>query len=413
MKERLGNAFPDFLRSYSYPPCRGLRVNTLKISADEFAALSPYPLGERIPWERDGFYIGEEKFGSDPLHSAGLYYLQEPSAMLAAAGKGERVLDLCAAPGGKTTQLAAHMKGSGVLISNEVDFARAKILSQNTERMGVRNGAVTSASPERLLGLFPAFFDYILVDAPCSGEGMFKKEPNAAAEWSPEKVLGCAARQRSILDCADGMLAVGGTLVYSTCTFAEEEDEGQIENFLARHPRYVLESEEKLYPHERRGEGHYCARLVKREGEFCPARPYPVRRSSHANDAFYGFAEETLGTIPTGEITTLPDGRMYLVPAGMPDCSGARLLRLGVELGEWDGKRFKPAHALAMACGAGAKRSVRLGRAEAERYLRGEMVGTDEGDGWCVVCVGEFPLGFGKCVDGTIKNHYPKGLRNR
>ncbi len=414
MQERLGSDFPAFLSSYALPPAKGLRVNTLKLSAVEFRKISPFPL-EPVPWEENGFYYTGEKAGGDLLHFAGLYYLQEPSAMSAvAAAKGfpvRRALDLCAAPGGKTTQLAAEMGGEGILIANEIDGARAKILSQNVERMGIRNCAVVSASPDRLAQLFPSYFDLILADAPCSGEGMFKKEPNAIPEWSEENVARCAARQREILDCAAGMLSAGGILLYSTCTFAEEEDEEQIARFLERHTEFALEREEKLYPHRVRGEGHFCAVLRKTEGDTQPKRHFPIRRSRAAEEAYRAFAEDFFREPPRGSVTTLEDGRMYLVPDEMPDCSSVRVLRLGVELGEFDGKRFKPAHALAMAFGREAVRKAKLSREEAERYLRGETVSCDLPDGWCAVCAGEFPLGLGKTVSGQIKNHLPKGLR--
>ena len=268
MKERLGKDFPAFLASYEEAPYKGLRVNTLKISPAEFSRRAPFPLGGEVA---DGcFYLEEEKPGADPYHFAGLYYLQEPSAMTVAPFadpcKKERVLDLCAAPGGKTTQIAAKMRGEGILIANEIDPARAKILSQNVERMGIANCAVTSAAPEKLAEKFPAYFDTVLVDAPCSGEGMFKKEPNAIPEWSEQNVARCALRQRTILDEAAKMLCAGGRLIYSTCTFAEEEDEWQIGDFLRRHPAFSLLCEKKLYPHEFRGEGHFCAVLEKNSG---------------------------------------------------------------------------------------------------------------------------------------------------
>ncbi len=340
----------------------------------------------------------------------------------------KRVLDLCAAPGGKTTHIAAQMGGEGILIANEINFSRAKILSQNVERMGIANCAVTSALPESLSALFPAFFDLVLVDAPCSGEGMFKKEPNAIPEWSEANVAMCAARQKDILDRAAEMTAGGGRLVYSTCTFAEEEDEWQIGSFLERHPEFTLVGQEKLYPHIVRGEGHFCAVLEKEELTSCPppasgggvgegVRPrsavkqFRVCKNNSAEQAFRRFAEDFFGEPPSGTLHTLGDGRMYLVPEGMPDLAGVSLLRLGVELGEWDGKLFKPAHALAMAFGARAKRKLSLSREESERYLRGEPLQTPLANGWCVVCVEEFPLGLGKCVNGTLKNHLPKGLR--
>ncbi len=415
MKERLGSDFPAFLASYEVPPQRGLRVNTLKISAEEFCRRAPFPLGGRVPWAEDGFYPEEEKPGADPYHFAGLYYLQEPSAMavgeLSADCSKMRVLDLCAAPGGKTTQLASRMKGEGVLIANEVNYARAKILSQNVERMGIANCAVISAAPDSLAALFPFYFDLVLVDAPCSGEGMFKKEPNAIPEWSEENVLMCAARQREILDCAAEMVSAGGHIVYSTCTFAEEEDEWQVEDFLKRHREFALVKEEKLYPHLVRGEGHFCAVLKKKEGETRRTRPFPIVRNAQAERAFHAFGEDFFLEPLKGTLHTLADGRMYLVPAGMPNLAGVSILRLGVELGEWDGKIFKPAHALAMAFGTGAKRKLSLTRAESERYLRGETLQAELAEGWCVVCVEEFPLGLGKCVGGTVKNHLPKGLR--
>lgn len=416
MKERLGEEFPAFLRAYERPPYKGLRVNTLKIGVGEFCDIAPFPLGEQLlDWDICGFCHAEEKAGADVLHFAGLYYCQEPSAM-AVGGytdgcKKERVLDLCAAPGGKTTQIAAQMEGDGILISNEIDYSRAKALSQNVERMGIRNCAVTSASPAQLAEAFPAYFDLIVTDAPCSGEGMFKKEPSALRHWSIQNVKLCAARQREILDCAAKMLAGGGRLVYSTCTFSREEDEGQIAEFLARHPEFGLEEQQLLLPHAVKGEGHFVALLKKSGEERGNCKPYAVRRSAQANQAFLRFARETLTKIPCGEITTLSDGRMYLVPEGLPALN-VRVLRLGVELGEYDGKHFKPAHALAMALRREEiARYVPLSRAEAERYLKGETLPIDSSDGWYAVGVGEYPLGWGKAVGGTLKNHYPKGLR--
>lgn len=415
MQERLGSEFPAFLASYETAPQKGLRVNTLKISPAEFSRRVPFALGGRVPWSGNGYYISEEKPGADPYHFAGLYYLQEPSAMAAVAmAKGcstARVLDLCAAPGGKTTQLAAQMAGRGVLIANEVNFARAKILLQNVERMGITNCAVVSASPDSLAARFPAYFNLILVDAPCSGEGMFKKESNAIPEWSEENVIRCAARQREILDRAAEMTAAGGHILYSTCTFAEEEDEWQVEDFLKRHSDFVLVRREKLYPHLVRGEGHFCALLEKRDDETRRLRPFPILRNAQAERAFRGFEEKFFQTPLNGMLHTLGDGRMFLVPVGMPDLTGLSILRLGVELGAWDGKIFKPAHALAMALGASAKRKISLSREESERYLRGEPLQTELAEGWCAVCVEGFPLGLGKCVGGTVKNHLPKGLR--
>ena len=415
MQERLGKEYPAFLSSYEKPPCKGLRVNTLKISVEDFLEHAPFPLGEQIDWEYRGFYHTQEKAGAYLEHFAGLYYLQEPSAMsvgeLTEACKKERVLDLCAAPGGKTTLVAAQMEGEGILIANEIDKGRAKILSQNIERMGIKNCAVISTTPQKLAGQFPSYFDLILVDAPCSGEGMFKKEPNAIPEWSEENVARCAERQRDILDEAAKMLGAGGAIVYSTCTFSEEEDEWQVRAFLERHPEFKLEEEEKYYPHEVKGEGHYCARLTKTEGEVRTLKPYPVRRDSAANKAFDAFAKEFFSEAPKGEITTLPDGRMYLLPPGMPAID-AYVLRLGVELGEFDGKLFKPAHALTMSLSRHqVKRFIELTRDECERYLSGETIPYNTENGWCVVGYRDYPLGLCKAVNGILKNNLPKGLR--
>ena len=415
MKERLGTEFPAFLASYERAPFRGLRVNTLKISASQLKAILPFALQAGVPWEENGFYVTEEKPGALAEHFAGLFYGQEPSAMcaaaLAAGLKCERVLDLCAAPGGKTTQLAAQMGGEGILIANEIDGGRAKILSQNIERTGVKNCAVTNAAPAQLAARFFEYFDLVLVDAPCSGEGMFKKEPEALAHWNPGNVALCAARQREILEEAAPMVACGGRLIYSTCTFAEEEDEWQVEAFLCAHPEFILKESKKLYPHRSGGEGHFAALFEKKEGGRGRAKPYPVHRNAQANGAYAAFAEEFFIRPPAGELTTLSDGRMYRVPPGMP-ALGVRTLRLGVETGEFDGRVFKPAHALAMSVKREeVRRFVSLTREEAERYLRGETVLSDCSNGWCVVGFGDYPLGLGKIVNGTVKNHYPKGLR--
>ena len=309
------------------------------------------------------------------------------AAPLLDARPEERVLDLCAAPGGKTTQLAAAMGGGGVLIANEYVYDRARILSQNVERLGVKNCAVVSADPAALARRFPAYFDKILVDAPCSGEGMFRKDENAIAEWSEENVSRCAVRQAAILDEAAAMLRGGGRLVYSTCTFERAENEGQIEAFLARHAEFTLIGEEMLFPHEVRGEGHFAALLEKSGAER--VRP------------------------PAGRLTTLDDGRMYLLPEAMPALP-VRTLRVGIELGAFDGRRFTPAHALAMAVTKGeCARFLPLSEGETEKYLRGETFPTDAENGWCVVGYGDYPLGLGKIAGGILKNHYPKGLRRQ
>ena len=296
MRRLLGEEYEDFRAAYEQPEAQALRVNTGKLSKEAFLSLAPFSL-ERVPWTRNGFYYGkEDRPGRHVYHEAGLYYMQEPSAMavgeLAGARPGERVLDLCAAPGGKTTHLASDMKSVGLLVSNEIHPARAKILAQNVERMGIAHAVVTNETPDRLAERFPAFFHRIVVDAPCSGEGMFRKDPEACEQWSPDNVKHCAERQQGILEAAARMLLPGGTLVYSTCTFAPEENEGTIGAFLELHPDFHLVRKApfdgwfapghpewvehalqstvetyRLWPHKLRGEGHFAAVLV-RDGTY-------------------------------------------------------------------------------------------------------------------------------------------------
>ena len=383
MRSMLGDDFPAFCNSYAKDIHPSLRVNTLKLSAEELREIAPF-VGSKIPWQRNGFYYaadGETRPGKHPLHEAGAYYIQEASAMLPASlcppKPRERVLDLCAAPGGKATQLAAALCGEGLLVANEIHPTRAGILSQNIERMGVRNCIVTNATPAELAAKFPAFFDKIVVDAPCSGEGMFRKEADAVTMWSPENVALCAARQAEILEEAAKMLRAGGYLVYSTCTFAPDENEGAVMNFLSRHPEFevvssaeaaVIESREKelldggrpeweeeygqfpahiseqvqdtyrVFPHHCDGEGHFAALLYKREGGDAVAysmksekkksrkpekasggkgKPAPV---SVAVNLFEEFCREVMGGVPAWAENTVPclfGDKLYLVPKAL------------------------------------------------------------------------------------------------
>ena len=413
MQKRLGERFPAFLHAMEDPPCKGVRANPLKLTAAQLSQI--LPVGDGVPWEENGFYCDLEKVGSLPAHHAGLFYSQEPSAMCAApllgAQAGERVLDLCAAPGGKTTQLAGAMGGEGVLVANEYVYDRARILSQNVERLGVANCAVISTDTASLAARLPAYFDKVLVDAPCSGEGMFRKDANAVAEWSEENVAHCIARQSAILDDAAALLAGGGTLVYSTCTFEYGENEGQIRAFLARHPEFTLVEEHLLLPHEVRGEGHYAAKLVKEEGARHDAPAFPQTRDRAAERAWQLFAADFFLAPPSSNVTTLSDGRMYLLPAGLPALSG-RVLRAGIELGRFDGKRFTPAHALAMSARAeNVRRTAPIDDEACAHWLRGETLASSMPEGWGVATWRGYPVGLAKSVGGTLKNHYPKGLR--
>ena len=270
--ERMKKQLPDeeweaFFSVYGQSAYKGVRANTLKVSPQTLSKI--FPVGNPVPWEENGFYYDGDKVGAHPYHAAGLIYSQEPSAMCAApllrVQKGEKVLDLCSAPGGKGTRLAADLQGDGWIVLNEPIPSRAKILLQNVERMGIVNAIVTCEYPDKLAKKFSACFDKIMVDAPCSGEGMFRKNAEEAlSEWSEENVSLCAERQSGILACATEMLSAGGRLAYSTCTFSYEEDEGQTEAYLKKYPQMELIRQEKLYPHKVKGEGHFAALFEKK-----------------------------------------------------------------------------------------------------------------------------------------------------
>ncbi len=476
MQNMLGEEYPAFLESLSGKRYRALRLNPLKTRIQEGKEKLPFALSP-VPWTKNGFYYEEEEQpGKHPYHEAGLYYIQEPSAMapvpclmeerasvaaiperqeehVSAAAIPERqeepatpgrVLDLCAAPGGKSTQIAEYMRGRGMLITNEIHPQRAKILSENIERMGISNAIVLNETPESLSKRFIAFFDRILVDAPCSGEGMFRKNDNAGEEWSEENVALCAERQDGILDCAATMLKPGGRLVYSTCTFATAEDEGSVSRFLETHPDFCLEKEERLMPHKIKGEGHFLAVLHREGGQLSSAATAGTEKSLTLKDCreFLDFAKEAL-TIPAEELTAgkilLRFGeQLYLAPAETPSLRGLKVLRPGLHLGTVKKNRFEPSHALALflkkeqavhavnlACDGTAVRKYLEGQTltigegcdveMADIMTRGSMA-AEQADvsllkGWCLVCVDGYSLGWGKAAGAVLKNHYPKGLR--
>ena len=407
MKGELGGEYGTFLQSYDRPALKAVRANALKITPEEFEKISPVPLDGKVPWEESGFYARGESLGKTVLHAAGLYYVQEPSAMCAVpeleVKRGERILDLCAAPGGKSTQIAQYMQGEGVLVANEIDFKRYGILKSNIERCGVKNAAVTCQSPENLADYYQNYFDRILVDAPCSGEGMFKKEDAAVREWSLKNVQACAARQAKILESAHKMLAGGGRLVYSTCTFAPDEDERQIENFLSIHPEYELIKTKKLLPHKVKGEGHFCAVLEKPSGERAEDFRLKAVKASDKKE----FEDFKKGVIRAEfkNIVRIGDGVYSLVDDFPAE------LKAGVKLGEVKNGRFEPAHALAMCLNKEEVNGVEVDEAVAIKYLRGLTFDCAEENGWRVVTYKGYPLGWCKVVNGVAKNHLPKGLR--
>ncbi|MBS4202111.1 RsmB/NOP family class I SAM-dependent RNA methyltransferase [Bacillus sp. FJAT-49732] len=442
MKDLLKDEYEDFYKSYQDPKKQGLRVNTLKVSIDHFIEISPFAL-DKIPWVKEGFfYKDEERPGKHPYHEAGLYYIQEPSAMAVGemldAQPGEKVLDLCAAPGGKTTHIAAKMNQRGFLLANEIHPARAKILSQNIERMGIKNCVVTNETPARLAERFPAYFDRILVDAPCSGEGMFRKDPNACAEWSMENVALCVSRQLDILKHAGNMLKLGGRLVYSTCTFSPEENEGVISHFLKEDSRFKIESvvayegfgegrEDwvsegaldidktfRLWPHKLQGEGHFIAVLTKVDGDEGFKRKYvDVLKDQKLLKDYVQFAKETFIESPKGDFILFGDS-LYMLPGGTLSLKNLKVLRPGWHLGTNKKNRFEPSHALALSLkGEEVRHTWCVGKDsnEIESYLRGESLAVKGSKGWYLVEVDGFSVGWGKLAGDVLKNHYPKGLR--
>ena len=423
--ERIKTQLPEeewsaFFSVYEKTPYKGIRVNTLKCAKEDFKEISPFAL-EEIEWEQNGFYVQEEKVGAHPYHFAGLFYSQEPSAMSVApmleVAEGERALDLCSAPGGKGTQLASRMQGEGIIVLNEPVFSRAKILSQNVERMGIKNAVVTSELPQTLSKHFVEYFDKILVDAPCSGEGMFRKNADEAlSEWSEENVALCADRQKQILQEAVKMLKNGGRLAYSTCTFAPEEDENQLAWLVETYPELTVIKEEKIYPHLKRGEGHYAFVVEKTSGDGADRTQTAKRNLTRQGETAYRDFEKSFFKEKFAYNLHEANGILYDLPRGMFEFKGINVLRAGVRLGELINGRFEPSHSLAMSVKAGECKNVlslKLSDDRVEKFLRGESIEGELPKGWCLVCVDGYPIGLGKSVNGVIKNHVPKALRKQ
>lgn len=452
MQQLLGEEYDAFEAALAQPPALGLRVNTLKIAPQDFLDLSPFSLAA-LPWSTAGFQIhtgpGEEvPPGKHPYHAAGLYYLQDPSAMAVAEilnpQPGQRVLDISAAPGGKATHLAALLQGQGVLVANEVHPGRVWDLAENLERWGAHNTAITNESPERLASQLDPCFDKILVDAPCSGEGLFRRQPEARRAWNETLVESCALRQGRILDSAAALLRPGGILVYSTCTFAPEENEGALARFLERHPEFAilpishrpgfapgrpdwlpyvapdeLAGTVRIWPHQGPGEGHFIAQLQKSPGPGATARveagmrPRATREATHL---FYQFVRKHLNLFAAEPTLHLAGTYLYQIPPDLPELSSLRTIHPGWWLGTIKKSRFEPSHGLAMALQPEeARRCLNLdGKdvAAIRNYLSGGTLAAGNlGDGWVLIAVDGFALGWGKNVQGIIKNAYPRGLR--
>ena len=464
MKMMLGDEYEAFLSSSDRPSAPSLRLNPLKKNNICLSDISELPcVSERVPWAENGYYYDPDsdiRPGKHPYHESGAYYIQEASAMLPASlfppSEGDKVLDLCAAPGGKSTQLAASLNGTGLLVSNEIHPSRAAILSQNIERMGIKNAVVVSHSPKELTAFFADFFDKIVVDAPCSGEGMFRKEEQALTMWSQENVDLCADRQKDILESAAKMLAPGGYLTYSTCTFAPEENEGVILHFLRNHPEFevvlpknpaVIDCIDRglidrgnpdyvdgndfsdqiiktlrIFPHHANGEGHFAALVHKSEDaptslkENRKEKKKNDKRQASPNGAFKLFLE-FINNVTAESLNGAPSlfgEQLYLCPNDLPSpINGLKTLRHGLHLGRViNGNRFEPSHSLSLALDlTKAKAVFEIDFSSACSYLRGEVIPCGEQKGWHVVTHNGFPLGWGKASDGMMKNHYPKGLR--
>lgn len=465
MKQMLGNEYEEFEACYDREKYRALRFNPLKGEVSAFLKQAPFSLTE-VPWSEYGYYYkSEDTPGKHPYHEAGVYYIQEPSAQTPAellqAKPGERILDLCSAPGGKATQIAAAMKGEGLLICNEYVPSRAKILSENIERMGIRNALVVNETPQKLADTFPGYFHRIMVDAPCSGEGMFRKNEEAYAEWSPENVQMCAGRQDEILEAAARMLLPGGRMVYSTCTFAPLENECTIARFLQNHPDFSVcevafaENKEgalmdagnpawaeaemgpveegiksqltktiRLFPHKIKGEGHFAA-VLEKEGTLLDTADKLLSRNGVEKTVSIKECKEYEAFLHTemkaewlkeaGKNPYLRFGeQLYQIPDRMPGLKRLKVLRPGLHLGTVLKNRFEPSHALALALRPEEVMhtwDLDSNSVDAANYLKGGTFPAEGEKGWYLITVDGYSIGWGKLAGGIMKNHYPKGLR--
>ena len=458
MRNLLGDIeFGEFLKAYDRPRSHGLRINTLKINVGEFLKISPFEL-EPVPWTKDGFYFPEDANpGRHPYYYAGLYYIQEPSAMFPATllevKPGEYILDICAAPGGKTVQIAADMEGKGLLVANDVNTERVKALVKNIELCGARNTIVTNEPHEKLAERFPRYFDKILVDAPCSGEGMFRKDEEAAKSWEHYKCDRCAAMQMDILHSADRMLKPGGYIVYSTCTFSPEEDERLVAEFLHLHEGYELvnipkshgiesgrpawsnedrelEKTARLWPHKLKGEGHFAAVFKKSLQSDCFGREDRITKpisgfegnspqsslsqpGGEYMQVFNAFEKENLNIKIEGHFY-LKGNNLYCLPVPMPDFCGIKVAKFGWYLGKFTPKGFEPSHSLALSLRKNDIKNVvdfSPDSEEISRYLKGETLITEGPEGLRGICTSGYTLGWAKQQGGILKNLYPKGWR--
>ena len=434
MRELTGDEYDDFIKSYDTQINKGIRINTLKCS-DSLPMLNSC---EKIQWCEDGYYADNLSInGNHPYHASGVVYFQEPSAMAVACGMpiGEnvKILDLCAAPGGKTTHIGARMGNHGLLLSNEIIPKRAAVLSENVERMGLTNTIVTNESPRQLSERFEGFFDGIIVDAPCSGEGMFRKEPQAVEEWSVNHTLSCAVRQKNILDDAYKMLKCGGYIMYSTCTFSYDENESVVQYMIDKYNMQLchidgldmlsdgigdgMQDCRRIFPHKNKGEGHFMA-LLRRTEESNPAKVHQKKKEKRkdtpldlAINLYREFEKSALNAKLDGEFVLFGDN-LYLMPEYI-NLDKLRVLRCGLHLGIIKRNRFEPSHALSHALPADMyinRIEFSLNSDEIKRYMHGETLSNNT-NGWCIITADSYSIGWGKGSNGIVKNHYPKALR--
>lgn len=442
MKNLLNEDFDKYIKSFEDKNYQGLRANTLKISPNDLKNLLNFNL-EPIPWCDTGFYYEDERPAKSPYYNAGLFYIQEPSAMSTGAmlpiEKGDKVLDMCAAPGGKSTQIASKLQGTGVLVTNDISATRCKALLKNIEINGVYNAIVTNETPKNLAKKFKGYFNKIIVDAPCSGEGMFRKDKEAIKSWETHKTEFCCTLQREILYYAKDMLDNGGIIAYSTCTFAPEENEEMINEFLIENPDFELidfdksigfengrkewikannivdgiEKTGRLMPYKIKGEGHFLA-LIRKKGTPQNKNITQIKTNNKKEllDMEIFFKENL--NIPMYNNIEIHKTSVFTIPNGI-DLSGLRVVRSGFYLGELKTKRFEPSQAFAM----GLKKenakytiSFNINDENLTRYLKGESFTVDTNqDGWHLICIDKYPIGWGKVQKGRLKNKYLSGWR--
>lgn len=441
MKALLGKEFEDYEKALNEAPVRGFRVNTDKISLEDFQKINIFSV-EKIPYVENGFYLNYDKIGNHPYHHAGMIYVQEPGAMAPAEcveiESDWKVLDMCAAPGGKSTQLKNKLGENGILVSNEIIPSRCKILTGNIERLGLRNTVTTCMDTSKLARTFPDTFDLIMVDAPCSGEGMFRKEEIAIDEWSEENVKMCAERQKEILENACICLKDGGYIIYATCTFSLEENEMTVDAFLQSHPEFelvkvrdeVIESTadgiffdgcktenihfaRRFYPHKSKGEGQFMAVLHNKNEYFEATKKAGKEPSVKLERCVTDFLSDVLTAYDSSHVLMYNGNPVYFTPDFVIKKGAA--FSCGVTIGEIKKNYILPHHQFFMAMGKDFKRKIELSADsdELKKYLHGEEFETDSENGWAVVTVNGCSVGGVKVVNGRAKNHYPKGLRTK